>query len=809
VGAAIALADSPATSPAVKALAETPDAQVGPAIAVNPAGGSPNIAAVALGTDWRGGSNNPQSVFATGSIVGATGATTWASTTILPHTSGSDTGGGSPDVAWGPGNKVYAIEQGRDAGAPTDPCAAAGGAGLYLFVSSNGGATWGAPLQLINNKPTVRATEPSIAYNSVTGRIYVAYTNLNPCSGGAGSTSTVQLVTLTNDNGTGGTPITPVSGSGLFFGHPSIAVLPNGRVGISYYDSTQSPGSVVVTTCGPPSTGAITAVPSCNRDTPWVVDPSASPPGNTILGLSVDVRPRIAADSTGRVIVTWAKQMPTTNMDVFTATSRDAGLTFGPPQPVPADPGGTANQIDPTVAIAAGGRADVAFLDTRWDSTAFRVAVSASNTPIGFGTSESWTPSVYVESTPIAPVKPTASGTPSLGGKIAIAEIPRTPDTTWTLIAWTDTRNVSVGNALNEDVYSTVLLHGTTAPVASNSTANVQRNMPTIVPINATDADADPLTYSIVQDGTIGHATISDPNRPQFTYTGTKLGTDQVKVLISDGIQTATATVMLLVVNSPPVITCTSLSTPVDKPLPIPASCATDPNGDTVTLDASAPQHGEIQRPGGVLTFVPTTGYEGPAQVTLVASDGIDSATQTVNIQVGDPGQTPVIIAGVKPRAAFTNRPITLTATPTVSGADASKISWSFDGAPPTDQGPTVAHLFSKARTYTVTARVGNGPADTITVYAQKPLLSLKSTDLARGVMGLRVQLSKPGKLTVGLLGIPGPHRTVKLKSGTHTLHMKLPLSARTRGTVIVKLSLKVANGAKAKMKRAVLLPAP
>jgi hypothetical protein len=808
VGAAIALADAPATSPAVKALGESPDAQVGPSIAVNPAGGSPSVAAVAFGTDWRGGSGNPQSSYTTGSVATATGVTSWSPTDpIFPH-SGGEVGGGSPDVAWGPGNKVYAIELARDPAAPGSTCSTV--AGVYFSASSNGGATWGTPIEVVADKSTVGATEASIAYSPVTGRIYIAYTYTDPCGGGPGSTSKVSLIAMPNDQGTGVPPTIPVSGSGLRFEHPSVAVLPNGRIGVAYYDASQSPGSVLVTTCDP-STGVVTSVPVCDRDSPWPVDSSANPAGNAILGLTdVDVRPRIAADPTGRVIVTWAKQTPASNMDVFTATSRDAGATFGQPQPVPADPGGTANQIDPTVAIAAGGRADVAFLDTRWDGNAFRVAVSSSNTPSGLGTSESWTTSVFVESSPIVPVRPTVPGSVTLGAKIGVAEIPRTPNTAWTLIAWTDTRNVlpPYGSPLNMDVYSTVLLHGTTTPVGTDSSATVQRNVPTSVPIGASDADADPLTYSIAQDGTLGHAVIPDPNQPVLSYTGTQLGADLVRVAISDGLHSSTATITLQVANTPPQIACPALSTPIDTPLPIPATCVSDKNNDPVSLDASAPQHGTIQRTAGVLTFIPAKGFQGIAQVTLIASDGIDTATQTVNIQVGTPGQIPVaFVGGDQARAAFTDRPITLSAMPTVAGADPGKIIWSFNGTTITDQGKTVAHLFASVGKYSVSARIGGGPPSIVRVFVSKPPLTIKSTDLRNGVMRLRVQLSAPGKLAVSLLGVRGTHRTFKRKPGTYTLHMRLPASARKRGTVIMKLSL--AGATPRTVKRAVLLPAP
>jgi hypothetical protein len=91
----------------------------------------------------------------------------------------------------------------------------------------------------------------------------------------------------------------------------------------------------------------------------------------------------------------------------------------------------------------------------------------------------------------------------------------------------------------------------------------------------------------------------------------------------------------------------------------------------------------------------------------------------------------------------------------------------------------------------------------------QKPPLSIRSTTrAASGAMGLRVQLATSGKLSVALLGVHGVHKTMKLKHGTHTIHMTLPASVRARGTIVVKLSL-TANGGTTRVRRAVLLPSP
>jgi hypothetical protein len=146
-----------------------------------------------------------------------------------------------------------------------------------------------------------------------------------------------------------------------------------------------------------------------------------------------------------------------------------------------------------------------------------------------------------------------------------------------------------------------------------------------------------------------------------------------------------------------------------------------------------------------------------------------------------------------------------------VTGADPSTIDWRYndENAEPSDRGPSVWHLFSRAGTYTVFASIGSGPLKSVQVFVSKPPLSITRTKLgAAGMMQLRVHLGASGKLAVGLLGVQGARQTkVKLKKGTHVLRMRVPASARTRGTLIVTLSLRETNGRVEKLRRAVMLP--
>ena len=57
------------------------------------------------------------------------------------------------------------------------------------------------------------------------------------------------------------------------------------------------------------------------------------------------------------------------------------------------------------------------------------------------------------------------------------------------------------------------------APVANDATLAVNEDTPKNGQLSGSDADGDPLTYSIVTNGTKGSAVITDTATGDFTYT--------------------------------------------------------------------------------------------------------------------------------------------------------------------------------------------------------------------------------------------------------------------------------------------------
>jgi hypothetical protein len=96
------------------------------------------------------------------------------------------------------------------------------------------------------------------------------------------------------------------------------------------------------------------------------------------------------------------------------------------------------------------------------------------------------------------------------------------------------------------------------APSATDGSPSTQEDAATTGALSATDPDGDPLTYSIVLNGTKGTASITNVTTGAFTYTPNPNanGTDSFTFKVNDGIldsNIATETVTISPINDAPV----------------------------------------------------------------------------------------------------------------------------------------------------------------------------------------------------------------------------------------------------------------
>ncbi|MFO7671676.1 MAG: Ig-like domain-containing protein, partial [Bacteroidales bacterium] len=122
------------------------------------------------------------------------------------------------------------------------------------------------------------------------------------------------------------------------------------------------------------------------------------------------------------------------------------------------------------------------------------------------------------------------------------------------------------------------------APTASNSSFTTNEDTPYSGTLTANDPDSDPLTYSIVTDGTKGTAVITNASTGAFTYTPAtgQNGSDWFSFKVNDGSvdsNIAIVTVTIIAGNDAPTASNSSITT--DEGTPYSGTLtASDPESD-------------------------------------------------------------------------------------------------------------------------------------------------------------------------------------------------------------------------------------
>jgi alpha-tubulin suppressor-like RCC1 family protein len=181
-------------------------------------------------------------------------------------------------------------------------------------------------------------------------------------------------------------------------------------------------------------------------------------------------------------------------------------------------------------------------------------------------------------------------------------------------------------------------------PVASGQTVSTPEDTPRAITLVATDADGDPLSWTL---GTPGHGTLSG-TAPNLTYTPNAnwFGTDTFTFQVNDGMtssNTATVTVNVGAVNDAPVAPALGdIQFRVDKANAAVIPAFVDVDGDPLTyaaaLDGGAALPAWLNFNGATRTFsgVPTEADMGDYVIRVTASDGDLSASTIFTLRVTD-----------------------------------------------------------------------------------------------------------------------------------------------------------------------------
>jgi Bacterial Ig domain/RTX calcium-binding nonapeptide repeat (4 copies) len=206
---------------------------------------------------------------------------------------------------------------------------------------------------------------------------------------------------------------------------------------------------------------------------------------------------------------------------------------------------------------------------------------------------------------------------------------------------------------------------GTTGPVpplARNLTLNIGEDTPISTQFDASDANNDPLTFSIIDAPTSGIASLFGLPHGFFSYTPGRnfSGSDSFTYQVNDGTalsNVATVNINIFSIEDVPVADAKTLTVDLQMPSPITLS-GTDGDGDPLKFKIlSLPPNGKlfqtadgtalgaeitepntvVANPQGIVIFVPNQGATGSASFEYVANDGkADSAGATVAFTLGN-----------------------------------------------------------------------------------------------------------------------------------------------------------------------------
>ena len=221
------------------------------------------------------------------------------------------------------------------------------------------------------------------------------------------------------------------------------------------------------------------------------------------------------------------------------------------------------------------------------------------------------------------------------------------------------------------------------APVANAQTGVLtNEDTATAITLGATDADSDPLTYTLVSTPTNGALTGTAPN-VTYTPNANYFGSDSFSFKVNDGAadsNTAAITITVADINDLPTVSSQSVSTPEDNALAI-VLAATDSDGSIVSYTANSPTHGLLTGVAPNLTYTPDVNFSGSDSFTFTATDDDsgDSLPTTVNITVTNVNDAPVI-AGTPVTTIAEDTAYSFTATATDDDGDT--LVFSITGAP-------------------------------------------------------------------------------------------------------------------------------
>ena len=190
-------------------------------------------------------------------------------------------------------------------------------------------------------------------------------------------------------------------------------------------------------------------------------------------------------------------------------------------------------------------------------------------------------------------------------------------------------------------------------PVANDSAVVTDEDMSVSGALSASEPNGQPLTFSIVTNGALGTATITNPASGAFTYApnANLSGTDTFTFKVNDGYfdsNIATVTVTIAPVNDPPTAVDDSAATAEDTPVSVAVLANdSDPEIDPlIVTEVTDPPHGSaVINADNTVTYTPDANYNGSDSFGYTITDGSGAtASASVNITVIAVNDPPIAV---------------------------------------------------------------------------------------------------------------------------------------------------------------------
>ena len=188
------------------------------------------------------------------------------------------------------------------------------------------------------------------------------------------------------------------------------------------------------------------------------------------------------------------------------------------------------------------------------------------------------------------------------------------------------------------------------APVATDDTATTNEDEAVDIDVlsNDTDGDGDALSVSAVGTATSGTVEINPDGTLNYTPNADFAGTDSFIYTVSDGTDTATATVEVTVgaaPDTPDAVDDTATANEDDTVTIDVLSNDTDGDGDALSVSAvgTATSGTVAINPDGTLTYTPNADFDGTDSFTYTVSDGALTDTAIVTVTVNGVNDNPTL----------------------------------------------------------------------------------------------------------------------------------------------------------------------